>query len=225
MAKMMIPRSEARRTKIFTGFSIVFLAPYLALFVQANSSPTCREPSVQISSQQTNFIIAGECNENTSLWLSQYRPTFEVYLNSTAGALFSPPIRFTLVALNTTAIIRLALIGDVDFVFLTPSTYACIDAAVGLSPIAASSHNVTIAGRSYFLTATGGAAVARADDLALRTLADLRGRVVEGPSGDGLLPFWRLFADAGLSLLQDPAQVSMSVRVRASVRLRVCRRT
>ena len=67
--------------------------------------------------------------------------------------------------------------------------------------------------------------VARADNLAVRTLADLRGRVVEGLSGDGLLPFWRLFADAGLSLLQDPAQVSMSVRVRASVRLRVFRRT
>ena len=140
MAKMMIPKSEARSIKIFTGFPYFSSLPtshylFRATVFRHAENHLCR------------LVVTNKVHYCWRVQRTHKSLAFAIHSRSVLiPQPASQPIRFTLLALNTTAIIRLASAGDVDFVFLTPSTYACLDAAVGLSPIAATSHNVAIAG-------------------------------------------------------------------------------
>ncbi len=195
----------------FTGFSFIAIL-IISILNESGGSSTCE--SKQLRSTRSNFTIAGECTGNTSLWFSLYRHILEEHLNLAVGLNFSPTINFTLRALNTTEISEQVLARTVDFVLLSPITYVCLDTEVGLTPLATLAYNVSILGQQYALTKQGGAVIARADNPAVQSVGDLRGKIIEGPPFSDMLPYWSLFEENGLSFINDPAQVPASTAVR-----------
>jgi ABC-type phosphate/phosphonate transport system substrate-binding protein len=67
-------------------------------------------------------------SSSASLTLTAWKPTFENYLTETVGIKFDPHINFSLVPLTSTAsAYQMAESGKVDFVYLSPSLYSCLE--------------------------------------------------------------------------------------------------
>ena len=76
----------------------------------------------------TNKIIIGAVPasgdaEFKALW----SPTFEAYLNNKIGNTSTPPVSFSLVILNLSTAFNAVQKHEIDFIFINPSLYSCLD--------------------------------------------------------------------------------------------------
>ena len=56
-----------------------------------------------------------------------WRPTFETFLNQEVGSTFAPPVSFSLVVLNLSSAFDAVSKNEIDFIFVNPSLYSCLD--------------------------------------------------------------------------------------------------
>lgn len=141
---------------------------------------------------------------------AQHNATFAAYLTATVGQRFNPPIRFEMKPLDFQSMFDAAAEGLVDFMYVSPSPFACVEAEYGAQSLVSHISKRKVGGNTYTLEKFAGVIAARADNEEVNSLADLKGRVVASAAissfGGGQMQF-REVQNAGMSYINDPKQV------------------
>ena len=78
-------------------------------------------------SESHTIIVGGQPLISDTQFLQIWRPTFEIFLTREVGLQYSPPLNFTLVPMDVNTSLNKARLGEVDFLFVNPSEYICLD--------------------------------------------------------------------------------------------------
>ena len=152
----------------------------------------------------------------------EFNKTFSEYLSLTVGNKFylnnvdgtadasTPPMRFELKPLNFKLLFTDVESQIVDFVYVNPSAYACIEAEHGANSLVSQISLRKVSGHQYELTKFGGVIMALANNTAINTIEDIRGKSIAAASisglGSGQMQFRKLIG-RGMSYINDPSQV------------------
>jgi ABC-type phosphate/phosphonate transport system substrate-binding protein len=140
----------------------------------------------------------------------EFNATFADYLTETAGKRFDPPIRFEMKVLDFITLFSDAESKGVDFIYLNPSAYSCIDSEYEAPSLVSQVSRRNVGGNVYDLKKFGGVIAALADRDDIRSILDLKDKVVAAASisgsGSGQMQFKRM-VDNGMNYLQDPKQL------------------
>ena len=144
---------------------------------------------------------------------AEFNATFSTYLTLAAGRAFAPPLAFQLRPLNFISLfgdVQIRPVPAVDFIYVNPSAYACIESEFGAHSLVSQISRRNVGGNAYDLTKFGGVIAVRSDRADLRTLRDIRGKVVAAASisglGSGQMQF-RELQRAGMSYINAPRQL------------------
>jgi len=152
----------------------------------------------------------------------EFNKTFGDYLSSAVGNRFfsidnatassprSPPIRFELKPLNFNLLFTDVYAQIVDFIYVNPSAYACIEAEVGANSLVSQISLRKVGGEQYQLTKFGGVIMTLANNTSINMIEDIRGKSIAAASisglGSGQMQFRKLIG-RGMSYINDPSQV------------------
>jgi len=140
----------------------------------------------------------------------EFNNTFAHYLTATAGQRFDPPVEFQLKPLNFLSLFEDSAAGNVDFIYVNPSAFSCIESEYGARSLASQISRRNVGGRTYDLKKFGGVIATLANRNDIQTIQDLKGKVLAAASisglGSGQMQF-RAMQDAGMSYINDPKQL------------------
>lgn len=140
----------------------------------------------------------------------EFNQTFNDYLTATAGQRFDPPIQFELKPLNFLTLFSDSEAGLVDFIYVNPSAYSCIESEYGARSLVSQISRRVVGGQEYFLKRFGGVIATLADRDDIQTIHDLKDKVIAAASisglGSGQMQF-REMQNAGMSYINDPRQL------------------
>ena len=140
----------------------------------------------------------------------QYNAIFAEYLTATVGRRFEPSIKFEVYPLSFQSVFDEAERRGVDFLFVSPSPFACVEAQYGAQALVTKVTQSVVDGKTYKMSEFAGTIIARADNDDVNTLHDLKDKVVASVSISGFaagqLQF-REMQQAGLSFINDPGQM------------------
>ncbi|EKX52929.1 hypothetical protein GUITHDRAFT_51158, partial [Guillardia theta CCMP2712] len=141
---------------------------------------------------------------------AKYKLMFEEYLNRKLRDVFHPKINFTMVPLDFTTLYTWVETKIVDFIYVNPSAYSCIESQYGASSLASQQSIQKLGNDTYDFALFGGVIFVRADRTDIKTIADLKDKSIAAASisglGSGQAQF-RVMVDNGLNYIQDPAQL------------------
>jgi ABC-type phosphate/phosphonate transport system substrate-binding protein len=141
---------------------------------------------------------------------AEFNATFSDYLTATAGQRFDPPIRFEMVALDFETLFIDTSAGMVDFIYVNPSAFSCIESEFEAYSLASQVSLRKVNGVKYHLKKFGGVIAALADNDRVNTIRDIEGTIVAAASisglGSGQLQFLEMHK-AGMNYLNDPKQL------------------
>jgi len=131
-------------------------------------------------------------------------------LTETAGKRFDPPIRFELKPLNFILLFSDVEALNVDFVYVNPSAFSCIESEYGANSLVSQISRRVVGGQVYTLTRFGGVIFTKADRDDIQSLEDVREKIIAAASisglGSGQMQF-RELVKKGISYLQDVKQM------------------
>jgi serine/threonine protein kinase/ABC-type phosphate/phosphonate transport system substrate-binding protein len=140
---------------------------------------------------------------------AEFNATFSDYLTATAGARFNPPVQFRLKPLNFLLLFSDTASAEVDFFYVNPSAFSCIESEFGASSLVSQISKRKVDDQVYQLTKFGGVIFTLAN-ATIDSVYDLRNRSIAAASisglGSGQMQF-RVLQQAGLSYINDPSQV------------------
>ena len=140
----------------------------------------------------------------------QYNKIFAEYLTATVGQRFEPSVEFEMVPVTFQSVFDEAERGDVDFMFASPSPFACVEAQYGAQSLVTKATKSVVDGKTYTLSEFAGKIIARADNDEINTIHDLKDKIVASVAISGFaagqLQF-REMQQAGMSFINDPAQM------------------
>ena len=140
---------------------------------------------------------------------SEFNKTFTEYLTETAGKMFNPPVRFQMKALDFLLLFTDTATANVDFFYVNPSAFSCIESEYGASSLVSQISERIVDGQVYKLTKFGGVIFSLSNST-INTVEDLKDRSIAAASisglGSGQMQF-RVLQQAGLSYINDPSQV------------------
>jgi hypothetical protein len=156
----------------------------------------------------------------------EFNKTFTDYLSLAVGSKFysssannsifsetsksASPIRFELKPLNFKLLFTDVEDEQVDFIYVNPSAYACIEAEHGANSLVSQISLRNVKGERYELTKFGGVIMALANNTSIQKIRDLKGKSVAAASisglGSGQMQFRRMIKE-GMSYINDPSQV------------------
>lgn len=138
---------------------------------------------------------------------AEFNQTYNDYLTATAGQRFDPPVRFEMKALNFLTLFSDSEASLVDFIYVNPSAYSCIESEYEARSLVSQVSRRKVSGNIYDLKRFGGVIMTRKDRDDISTLADLKGRIIAAASisglGSGQMQF-REMIQGGLDYLNDP---------------------
>ena len=141
---------------------------------------------------------------------SEFNSTFASYLTATAGRRFDPPISFEMKALNFLTVFSDAEESLVDFIYVNPSAFSCIESEYGARSLVSQVSRRVVDDETYELKEFGGVIATLANRTDITTIHDLEGQVVAAASisglGSGQMQF-REMQRAGMSYINDPKQL------------------
>lgn len=123
---------------------------------------------------------------------ADFNRTFSDYLTATAGRRFASPdggphgIRFEMKPLDFVSLFTDIRDRQVDYIYVNPSAYSCIESEYGASSLASQTSRHVVEGRTYDLRRFGGVIAARADRDDIQSIQDLRGKIIAAASISGL---------------------------------------
>lgn len=103
-------------------FDRVSLGFFLAVLTHTVLGSQC-DVRGNFSARKSVYYIYGMPAGDSNGWLRQYKPTFEKYLDSVVGPLFSPPIQFKLIPTDTMGMFQAADMQMADFTFTSPNIF------------------------------------------------------------------------------------------------------
>jgi serine/threonine protein kinase/ABC-type phosphate/phosphonate transport system substrate-binding protein len=140
----------------------------------------------------------------------EFNGTFNDYLSATAGQRFDPPIRFELKPLNFLTLFSDAEASLVDYIYVNPSAYSCIESEYEAYSLVSQVSRRRIGGGVYDLKKFGGVIAALSDRDDIQSILDLKDKVVAAASisglGSGQMQFKEMI-DNGMNYLLDPKQL------------------
>ncbi|KAG7339958.1 adenylate and guanylate cyclase catalytic domain containing protein [Nitzschia inconspicua] len=135
---------------------------------------------------------------------------FGEYLTETAGRRFDPPIKFEIVSLYYEKLLVAIDNKEVDFFFANPGVYSCVGTEIGASALVTAIKHVEVRNQVFDLDVYAGVIATRADNEEIKTIADLKGKVIgAGAIVDlmgGQMQIYEMERN-GLSYVNDPEQV------------------
>ena len=141
---------------------------------------------------------------------NEFNKTFNEYLTATAGQRFDPPITFRLEPLNFLTLFSSAAEASVDFIYVNPSAYSCIESEYEAHSLASQVSRRNIKGTIYNLKKFGGVIATLANRTDINSIKDLKDKRIAAASisglGSGQMQFKRM-VDNGMNYLQDPKQL------------------
>ncbi|CAB9513725.1 activated protein kinase catalytic subunit alpha-1 [Seminavis robusta] len=141
---------------------------------------------------------------------NEFNTTFQDYLTATAGQRFDPPLEFELVPLNFKLLFTDTEQGLVDFIYVNPSAFSCIESEFTAHSLVSQVSRRKIHGNEYHLKMFGGVIMKRANDERIQSIHDLTDKVIAAASisglGSGQMQFLEL-QKAGMSYINDPKQL------------------
>ncbi|CAB9509964.1 activated protein kinase catalytic subunit alpha-1 [Seminavis robusta] len=150
------------------------------------------------------LAIRGEAQAYAS-----FNTTFGDYLTSTAGSQLSG-VSFEMVPLNFVQTYSLVENQQVDFIYLNPSAFSCMESEHGAQSLLSIITRHKVAEKTYDLTRFGGVIATLQNNTAINSIQDLKDKVIAAASisglGSGQMQF-REMQRAGLSYIQDPKQL------------------
>ena len=139
-----------------------------------------------------------------------FNRTFNDYLTATAGQRFDPPIQFEMIPLNFISLFTSTESSAVDFIYVNPSAYSCIESQYGASSLVTQISRRKVGGNTYDLKEFGGVIAVRANNTEINNIQDLKGKIIAAASisglGSGQMQFLEMI-NSGMSYLQDPKQL------------------
>ncbi|CAB9525762.1 Receptor-type guanylate cyclase gcy [Seminavis robusta] len=198
------------------AFKCFFLGSVLYLLllrgVHANAScGSCAVPHKYDADRHQVVYKVGVLNfRGPDSAFAQHNRTFADYLTATAGQRFDPPVSFQMVPVNFQSMFDEAEKGTVDFLYLSPSPFTCVEAEFGAQSLVSHISKRVVGGNTYTLEKFAGVIAVRADNHEIKTLQDLKGKVVASAAissfGGGAMQF-REVINAGMSFINDPKQM------------------
>jgi len=140
----------------------------------------------------------------------EFNKTFADYLTITAGKRFDPPIRFEMKPLNFLTLFSDSKDGLVDYIYVNPSAYSCIESEYEAQSLVSQVSRRRINGEIYDLQKFGGVIATLSNRSDIKSIHDLRDKVIAAASisglGSGQMQFKQM-VDNGMNYLQDPKQL------------------
>ncbi|GAB5372547.1 hypothetical protein AAMO2058_001674900 [Amorphochlora amoebiformis] len=149
--------------------------------------------------------VLGRCFSRLSTYQDNMTTTFVEYLTQTVSPQFTIPLKFELVILNTTSMFKAVEGKTIDFLFVDPSTFACLEAEFQVTAML----SLKTSGISEY----AGVIIARANDSRINKLEDIRGKIVGGRSKlsfGSMQTQWYELENAGVHLFDHASQVRLS---------------
>jgi serine/threonine protein kinase/ABC-type phosphate/phosphonate transport system substrate-binding protein len=141
---------------------------------------------------------------------AEFNKTFSEYLTKVVSSRFIGEIEFVLKPLNFITLFSDVEDKLVDYIYVNPSAYSCIESEYDANSLASQVSKRVIGGEVYNLKKFGGviAALAERDDIS--SIQDLNNKIVAAASisglGSGQMQFKEMI-DHGMNHLQDPKQL------------------
>mmetsp|Transcript_24363 Transcript_24363/g.54895 ORF Transcript_24363/g.54895 Transcript_24363/m.54895 type:complete len:1195 (-) Transcript_24363:108-3692(-) len=177
-----------------------------------DNSSQCPAPNITLPSSvtQTSYTVGVLAIRGFPAAYQEFNLTFGEYLNRKLRDVFHPKINFTMVPLDFTTLYTWVESKKVDFVYVNPSAYSCIESQYGASSLVTQKSIQKVGNNTYEFTLFGGVIFVRADRTDIKTIADLKDKSIAAASisglGSGQAQF-RVMVDNGLNYIQDPSQL------------------
>jgi len=153
------------------------------------SSPSCRHDHVfpfDQSRHQRVYKVGVLAIRGFEAAYNEFNQTFGDYLTATAGQRFDPPVKFELKPLDFMSLFTDTAGGLVDFVYANPSAFSCIESEFTAHSLVSQVSRRNINGNIHLLNKFGGVIFARNDRDDIRTIEDIRDKIVAAASISGL---------------------------------------
>eukprot|EP00980_Cylindrotheca_fusiformis_P000777 scaffold184_cov125-Cylindrotheca_fusiformis.AAC.12 len=139
-----------------------------------------------------------------------YEKTFRDYLTATAGRRFDPPLSFEMIELDFQSMYELTEEKEVDYLFVSPSGAACLEAQYKTQSLASILNRSTKGGTPRDFPEFAGAIIVEASNDNINVVEDLKDKIVAATSisgfGSGLSQFYEM-QKRGMMYLNDPSAV------------------
>jgi len=155
---------------------------------------------------KTDYRIGGLAINGKEALERQMGRTFRDYMTREVGPLFNPPLTFDMISLDFVTTYSLVESAEIDFVYTNPSIYSCIEWQYGSSSLA----TLRRKRQGQELNSFGGIIFVRADNTEVRSISDIKDKIVAAASISGLgsgQAQWLMMQQKSMSLMQDPKQV------------------
>ena len=191
--------------------SLLLCSPSCLLLARAQEDSACQvtypfDP-LRYKQVYTVGVLAIRGKENA---FAEFNSTFADYLTATAGQRFTQTIEFRMKALNFIELFDDTGSQQVDFIYVNPSAYSCIESEYTAFSLVSQTSRRNVAGQTYRLKQFGGVIAARADNDEIQTIHDLKGKIIAAASisglGSGQMQFLEMIEN-GMSYINDPKQL------------------
>ena len=160
--------------------------------------------------QQTRFTVGVLAIRGKEAAYKEHNKTWNEYLNCEVQCRFRPAIQFEMLPLDFSTLFTSIPTRQVDFVYVNPSAYSCIESEWGASSLASQKTRTVVDGTAYETSQFGGIIFTKKERADINTITDLKGKSVAAASisglGSGQAQFLSMMRK-GLSFINDPAQL------------------
>jgi len=167
-------------------------------------------PFQEVTHKKREFTVGVLAIRGFEAAYNEFNTTFQDYLTATAGQQFDPPITFRMEPLNFLTLFSSADQATVDFIYLNPSAYSCVESEYEAHSLASQVSRRNINGAVYHLKKFGGVIATLANRTDIQTIYDLKDKRIAAASisglGSGQMQFKQM-VDNGMNYLQDPEQL------------------
>ena len=140
----------------------------------------------------------------------EFNETFATYLTCEMKCRYSPPVTFEMVPITFESIFSSVLSKAVDFLYVNPSAYSCIESEFGASSLVSQIGFQKIGPNRFEIQEFGGIIFAMANRNDINSVKDVKDKSYAAASisglGSGLAQF-QVFVKKGMSYINDPSQV------------------
>eukprot|EP00980_Cylindrotheca_fusiformis_P006580 scaffold1387_cov103-Cylindrotheca_fusiformis.AAC.2 len=160
--------------------------------------------------QKKTYYVGVHAPSGIETAFREFNLTFETYLNEAVGKRWDPPIEFKMTASNDPLRDWIDRGDDVDFMYTDTGIYSCIGTEIGSQPLGTTVARLSSHSISYDLDLFAGTMIALADNREIKSISDLKGKVIGAQSYSdfaGAQAQFYMMINNGLDFITDPAQV------------------
>lgn len=163
--------------------------------------------------RKTRYVVGVLAHRGVDSAVAEFNRTFGEYLTVTAGRRFDPPLTFTMKPLNYTQIFTESEKGSIDFIYVNPSAFSCIESEYESHSLVSQISRRNVGGITYHLKRFGGVIAVRSNNTSINTIKDLKNKIIGAASisglGSGQMQY-REMSNAGMSYVNSPRQLAFT---------------